>query len=128
MVRLQMLSGRKSGAKFDSSTLPMTIGRLEQSDVPLEEPGVWPCHCKIHWRSEGLVLEVEPGALVSVNDVPVPRALLRNGDLLTLGGVTLRFSFSPVKQRSAAVREWLTWIALASLCLGQVAAIYWLNR
>ena len=128
MVQLQILSGRRAGAKFDRSSLPIIIGRSEQSDVSLEEPGVWPCHCKIHWRQEGLVLEVEPGALASVNGVPMPCALLRNGDMITLGGVTLRFSLSPIQQSSAALREWLTWIALGALCLGQVAAIYWLNR
>jgi len=75
-----------------------------------------------------LVLEVEPDALASVNGVPMPRALLRNGDIITLGGVTLRFSLSPVRQSSAALIEWLTWIALGLLCLGQMAVIYRLNR
>jgi predicted component of type VI protein secretion system len=104
----------------------MTVGRSEQSDVPLDEPGVWPCHCKIHWEQEGLVLEVEPDALASVNGAPTSRTLLRNGDMITLGGVTLRFSLSPMQQSSAALREWLTWISLGALCLSQVAVIYWL--
>jgi predicted component of type VI protein secretion system len=128
MVQLQILSGTRAGTKFDASRLPMTVGRSEQSDVSLDEPGVWPCHCKIQWREEGLVLEVEPDALASVNGEPMPRALLRNGDRITLGGVTLRFSLSPVRQSSAVLREWLTWIALGALCLGQVAVIYWLDR
>jgi hypothetical protein len=128
MVQLQILSGRKAGAIFDSSRLPVTVGRSDQSDVSLDEPGVWPCHCEIHWLPEGLVLEVEPDALASVNGVPMTRALLRNGDLITLGGVTLRFSLSPIQQAGAALREWLTWIALGALCLGQVAVIYRLNR
>jgi len=128
MVQLQILSGRKAGAKFDGSSLPITIGRSDQADVSLDEPGVWPCHCKIQWLQEGMVLEVEPDALASVNGMPMARALLRNGDMITLGSVTLRFSLSPIRQSSAAVREWLTWIALGALCLGQVAAIYWLNR
>lgn len=128
MVQLQILSGRKAGAKFNGSSLPITVGRSEQSDVSLDEPGVWPFHCTIHWQAEGLVLEVDPDALASVNGVPMPRALLRNGDMITLGSVTLRFNLSPVQQSSAALREWLTWIALGLLCLGQVAVIYWLNR
>src|SRR5277367_3471840 len=128
MVQLQILSGRQAGTKFDGSSLPITVGRSEQSDVSLDEPGVWPCHCKIHWQQEGLVLEVEPDALASVNGVPMPRALLRNGDMITLGGVTLRFSLSPIQQSSAVLRQCLTWIALCALCLGQVAVIYWLNR
>ena len=128
MVQLHILSGGSAGAKFDGSRLPVTIGRSDQSDVSLDDPGVWPSHCRIDWLPEGLVLEVEPDALASVNGEPVPRSLLRNGDLITLGGVTMRFSLSPVRQTSAVLREWLTWIALGALCLGQVAAIYWLNR
>jgi hypothetical protein len=128
MVQLHILSGRQAGARFDVSSLPITVGRSDQSHVSLDEPGVWPCHCKIDWLPEGLVLEVEPEALASLNDVPTARSVLRNGDLITLGGVTLRFNLSPVRQSSAAVRECLTWIALGALCLGQVAVIYWLNR
>jgi predicted component of type VI protein secretion system len=128
MVQLQILSGRRAGAKFVGAHLPITVGRSEQADVPLEEPGVWPSHCQIHWRQEGLVLEVESGALASINGVPTPSVLLRDGDMITLGGVSLRFSLSPLRQSSLAFTEWLTWIALGALCLGQVAAIYWLNR
>jgi len=128
MVQLQILSGRSAGAKYDGASLPISVGRAEHSDVPLNEPGVWPRHCTIHWQQEGLVLEVEPDALASVNGVPMPRALLRSGDMITLGGVTLRFSLSPIQQSSVALREWLTWLALGALCLGQVAAIYSLNR
>ena len=128
MVRLQILSGRRAGARFESTALPVIIGRSEEADFSLEEPGVWPSHCKIQWRSEGLVLEVEPGALVSVNDISAPHAVLRDGDKITLGGVTLRFGFSPVRQSGATLREWLTWIGLAALCLAQVAVVYWLNR
>jgi hypothetical protein len=128
MVLLQILSGRRAGAIFEGPRLPITVGRSEQSDLFLDDPGVWPCHCKILWLREGLVLEVEPDALASVNGVPLPRALLRNGDMITLGGVTLRFNFSPIQQSGAALRTWLTWIALGALGLGQVALIYRLNR
>jgi hypothetical protein len=73
-------------------------------------------------------LEAEPDALLSVNDAPAQRAILRNGDIITLGALKIRFSFSPVRQFSLAPREWMTWIALAALCLGQVALVYWLIR
>lgn len=128
MVQLQILSGSRAGFLFDSVRLPVTIGRSENADLALEEPGVWPSHCKIHWRKEGMVLEIEPGALASVNGVPVPEAILRNGDTITLGGATLRFGFGPVRQASVAWREWLTWIGLGALCLGQVALVYGLAR
>lgn len=114
--------------QYDAATLPIALGRSAPSDVLLDDPGVWPCHCKIHWRREGLILEVEPDALASVNGTPMPRAVLRNGDLITLGGVTLRFGFSPLRQSNAALKEWLLWVALGVLCLGQIAIIYQLNR
>lgn len=128
MVQFQILSGRRAGIILESPRLPVTIGRSEQADIAIDDPGVWPCHCKIHWRTEGLILEVEPEALASVNGVPVPQALLRNGDTITLGGATLRFCLSPMRQKGVALREWLTWAGLALLCLGQVALIYYLSR
>jgi hypothetical protein len=94
----------------------------------LDDPGVWQRHFLIDWRPEGLVLEAEPDALLSVNDSPAQRAVLRNGDIITLGALKIRFSFSPVRQSSLAPREWLTWIALGALCLGQVALVYLLIR
>ena len=96
--------------------------------MPLDEPGVWQRHFTIDWRAEGLVLEPEPQALLSVNDAPAQRALLRNGDIITLGALKIRFSLSPVRQSSLTWRERLTWIALGALCLAQVALVYWLIR
>ncbi|HZM04132.1 MAG TPA: FHA domain-containing protein [Candidatus Saccharimonadales bacterium] len=128
MVQLHILSGRRTGTTFDAPCLPLTVGRSDQADLSLDEPGVWPAHCKILWLPEGLILQVEPNAFVSINGAPVERASLRNGDLLVLGGLTLRFSFSPTRQGSAAWREWLTWIGIALLCLLQVAAVYLLDR
>jgi hypothetical protein len=128
VVQLQLLSGRQSGAVFRSARFPIRAGREPGLELPLEEPGVWQRHFLIDWRAEGLVLEVEPQALLNLNDAPVQRAVLRNGDILTLGALKIRFSLSPVRQSSLASREWLTWIALGALCLGQVALVYWLIR
>jgi predicted component of type VI protein secretion system len=128
MVQLQVLTGGGVGEVFNKSRLPLTIGRSAEADVTLEEPGVWPSHCTIHWRREGMTLEVEPGAFVSVNSVPVTTAVLRNGDTITLGAANLRFGFSPVRQSSIAWREWLTWMAFAALCAGQIALVYRLEH
>jgi pSer/pThr/pTyr-binding forkhead associated (FHA) protein len=128
VVQLQFLSGQNSGNVFRSAHFPIRAGRAPESDLPLDDPGVWQRHFLIDWRAEGLVLQAEPEALLSVNDTPVPRALLRNGDIITLGALKIRFSFSPVRQSSLAPREWLTWFALGALCLGQVALVYGLIR
>ncbi|HUD82528.1 MAG TPA: FHA domain-containing protein [Candidatus Saccharimonadales bacterium] len=128
MVQLQILSGNRTGTKFCGDHFPIRVGRAEGLDFSLDEPGVWPRHFQIGWQPEGLILEAEPDALVSVNDAPVRRAVLRNGDIITLGSLKIRFSLSSVRQSSMTAREWLTWIALGALCLGQVALVYLLLR
>jgi predicted component of type VI protein secretion system len=128
VVQLQLLNGLRSGTVFRSSQFPIHAGRAPESDLPLDEPGVWLRHFLIDWRAEGLVLTAEPEALLSVNDAPVPRAVLRNGDIITLGALKIRFSLTPVRQSPLALREWLTWIALTALCLGQIALVYELIR
>ncbi|MGA2175824.1 MAG: FHA domain-containing protein [Verrucomicrobiota bacterium] len=124
MVQLQIQSGNRTGTTFQSARFPIRAGRSQDSDLALDDAGVWPRHFQIDWRQDGLIVEVEPDALLSVNGTPVRRALLRNGDVLTLGAVKIRFGLSPVRLSSLAAREWLTWIALGALCLGQVALVY----
>jgi predicted component of type VI protein secretion system len=124
MVQLQVLTGKRTGATFQFSRFPLRAGRSQDSDLALDDPGVWSRHFQIDWQADGLVLNVEPNALLDVNDAPVRRAILRNGDVMTVGAVRIRFSLSPVQISSQAAVEWLTWLALGALCLGQVALIY----
>jgi hypothetical protein len=128
MVQLQILSGSRIGTKFSGNHFPIKVGRADDSDLALQELGVWPQHFQITWQTEGLILETEPDALISVNDTAVHRAILRNGDIITVGSLKLRFSLGAVRQSSAAIVEWLTWVALGALCLGQVALVYLLLR
>jgi predicted component of type VI protein secretion system len=128
VVQLQLLSGTRSGTVFQTHHFPIRTGREPGLDLSLDDPGVWQRHFRIDWLPEGLVLQAEAEALLSVNDSPARRAILRNGDIITLGALKIRFSFSPVRQSSLAPREWLTWIALGALCLGQVALVYLLIR
>jgi pSer/pThr/pTyr-binding forkhead associated (FHA) protein len=124
VVELQLLSGQSSGAVFRFDRFPIRAGRGPDQDLPLEEPCVWPRHFRIDLDGGKLLLAVEPQALLHINDAPVQNGLLRNGDIITLGALKIRFSLSPVRQTSQALREWLTWIALGALCLGQVALVY----
>ncbi|HEX4122134.1 MAG TPA: FHA domain-containing protein [Verrucomicrobiae bacterium] len=128
MVQLQILSGNGTGTKFCGSQFPIRAGRAKDSDVMLAEPGIWPRHFQITWETEGIIIEAEPDALMSVNDKGVRRAVLRNGDIITVGAVKIRFSLGPVRQSSMALRETLTWVALGALCLWQVALVYILLR
>ena len=123
MVQLQILSGKKAGAQFIAARLPVQIGRASDSDVPLEEPGVWPRHCRIARQGRELICQAEAGALLSINGAPVEQAVLRNGDVISVGALKIQFTLSPVRQSGLRAFECLTWVALALLCLAQVALI-----
>jgi hypothetical protein len=62
-----------------------------------------------------------------INGAPARAARLRNGDLLELGGLKLRFWLAPAPLRSLRMREWLTWGLLAVLTGLQIALLFWLR-
>jgi predicted component of type VI protein secretion system len=128
MVQLQILSGKKAGAQFTASRLPLQIGRAAGAGLSLEEPGVWPRHFQIARQGRDLVCQAEADALLSINGVQVDHAVLRSGDVISIGALKIQFALSPVRQSSPRAREWLTWAALVLLCLGQVLLIYRLMR
>ncbi len=63
-----------------------------------------------------------------VNHQPVQTALLRNGDVITLGSVKLRFWLAAARQRSLRLREWFVWVLLLVVVLCQFVLIYRLIR
>ena len=101
MVQLQILSGKKAGAQFTASRLPLQIGRAAGADLSLEEPGVWPRHFQIARQGRDLVCQAEADALLSVNGVQVDQAVLRSGDVISIGALKIQFALSPVRQSSA---------------------------
>jgi pSer/pThr/pTyr-binding forkhead associated (FHA) protein len=124
MVQLQILSGKKAGGQFTAARLPMQIGREAGADLCLEEPGVWPRHFQISRRGRELLCQAEPNALLSVNGVPVGQAVLRSGDIISIGALKIQFALSPVRQSSPRAREWLAWAGIALLCLAQIVLFY----
>jgi pSer/pThr/pTyr-binding forkhead associated (FHA) protein len=124
MVRLQVLAGDRTGVCFSSAQFPIRVGRAAESDFVLDEPGVWPRHFSIQREENELVIHVGPEALLCINGAPVQQAALRNGDVISFGGIKLQFGFTPVRQSSLKWRERLTWAALAGLALGEIAVAY----
>lgn len=76
---------------FRSAGARVRVGRAESNDLVLNGTGVAERHLAISEDRRGLVLEVLPGAQhVYVNARPVrERALLRYGDVLSVGGCKL---------------------------------------
>ena len=128
MLQLNVLTGRKAGTQWVARRFPVLVGRSPQAALVLDDPGVWDRHLEIALLDgEGLVLSAGTETFVSVNGQPIERAALRNGDVIELGSVKLRFYLSPTRQAGLGLREALTWTGLTLFCLGQVALVYWLT-
>lgn len=129
MVQFRILSGKKAGAAWVARRFPVRIGRAASAHLQLEEEGVWDEHLRLDFKpKEGFVLTRVPNALATVNGEPVEETTLRNGDILGIGALKLQFWLAPIRQRGLWFREWLTWISITAISLGQVGVIYFLLR
>jgi len=126
MVQLKFLSGKKAGTSWVARRFPVRIGRSADSHVQLDDAGVWDQHLEIGLkRGEGFVLQTRGAALAAVNSQPSTEAvILRNGDKIEVGAARIQFWLAPPRQKGLALREWLTWTALATISLSQIALIY----
>ena len=126
VIQLAVLRATKDVPRvFLGKRLPVTVGRDPACSFRLEEDGVWDQHLQIKIVAPDRIgLEAGAGAYTAVNGEPVQEALLRNGDLIEIGGVQMRFGLCPVRQRGLTFREALTWAALIALCLSQVLLSY----
>lgn len=127
MVQLTILDGKKAGTEWVARRFPLRIGRSAACDLCLEEDGVWDQHLELGLDStEGFLISVQPDAFATINGQSIRQTRLRSGDVIGIGALQMRFALSPTRHRALRVREALTWLALAALCLGQIALIYWL--
>lgn len=120
MVQLQLLTGAKAGTQFSGSRFPLQVGRDPEADISVAEPGVWPRHFHIDRQGTDLVCRAEPDAILYVNGVQTDHAVLRNGDIISVGALKMQFALSPVRQAGLRIPEALVWAGLTLLCLGQV--------
>jgi pSer/pThr/pTyr-binding forkhead associated (FHA) protein len=127
MVQLSILSGKQAGSQWVARRFPIRIGRSAKADLRLDDPGVWDEHLQILLKpKEGYFLQAEKDALISVNGQPLRTGLLRNGDSIEFGASRLQFWLAESRQRGLGSREWLTWVGIALISLGQVSLVYWL--
>jgi len=125
MVQLKVLSGKTAGTQAVARRFPFTVGRDDTADLRLEEAGIWDRHLELQLQMpEGFRLKAHESALTSVNGQPARDVFLRNGDLLEIGPLKIQFWLSETRQSGLRLREFLTWLALAALCAGQLAVIY----
>jgi len=129
MVQLGILTGKQAGNQTIARRFPFSLGRSPGNDLQLDEAGVWDKHLTLAWvEADQLVMLAESGALVAINQQPMVEAVLRNGDILSVGSVKLQFWLAPTRQGSLRLREAMVWGLLATVTAGQVALIYWLGN
>jgi hypothetical protein len=70
----------------------LTIGRAEQSDIPLADPGVSRSHARVVREGDDFIVEdLRSTNGTEVNGQPIRRRRLANGDMLKLASSTLQF-------------------------------------
>ena len=127
MVQLTILNGKQAGTDWVARRFPFRVGRAAGCDLRLTDEGVWDRHLEFNLKpDEGICLAAQPESLTAVNGHPVAGTVVRNGDLIEIGSLRLRFWLAPTRQCGLRLREGITWLSLALVSLGQVALIYWL--
>jgi pSer/pThr/pTyr-binding forkhead associated (FHA) protein len=129
VIQLTLLSGKMAGTSWVVRRFPVRIGRAVESDLRLEEDGVWDQHAVLEMNPvEGFLLKIQTNALARVNGQPVAEARLRNGDTIELGVVRLEFWLNRVRQTGLRLREGLNWGLVVAVFLAQISILYWLLR
>ena len=125
MIEIRILNGRAAGKRVAARRFPFGIGRHKASALCLEEPGVWDRHLELALQpTEGITLTVAPEARATVNGQSVQTTRLRNGDVIEIGAVRMRFGLAATRQRDLRLREGLTWLAFAVLSAAQIGLLY----
>ena len=125
MVQLDISSRTKAGTVWLARSFPFVVGRSVSSDLRLDHPGVWDRHFEVRLAMpEGFLLTTQPPATLSINGRGVDSAVLRNGDVIELGDLKIRFSLQAARQSQLRAREALTWLAFVALGVGQLILIY----
>jgi pSer/pThr/pTyr-binding forkhead associated (FHA) protein len=125
MIQLYVLSGKKAGSRVVASRFPFRVGRDPGNDLPLDDDGVWDQHIVLEFRrKEGFRLAAAPEAIAAVNSQPAGEALLRNGDIITLGSAKLQFWIAPAGQHGLRLRENVVWALLFLVAVSELVLIY----
>ena len=90
---LVMQSGSRAGEKFDLRPRSTKIGRVSSCTIVIEHDTISREHAKIMHLGNGHYAVIDLGSLngTSVNDVRIDRAMLNDGDVISVGSVKLKF-------------------------------------
>jgi Protein of unknown function (DUF3662)/FHA domain len=89
---LVLIQGGQPIRTWPLATAELTIGRAEQSDIPLADPGVSRSHARVVREGDDFIVEdLRSTNGTEVNGQPIRRRRLANGDMLKLANSTLQF-------------------------------------
>jgi hypothetical protein len=89
---LVLVQGGQPVRTYPLAAPELTIGRAEQSDIALSDPGVSRNHARVVREGDDFIVEdLRSTNGTEVNGQPVRRRRLANGDMLKLASSTLQF-------------------------------------
>jgi DNA-binding NtrC family response regulator len=98
--RLTVLDGPKPGLQWQSESDHCAIGLQPSNDLVLEEPTVSRFHCEVQIGTGGArIRDLDSKNGTIVDGVSVIEARLRDGSLIKLGKVTVRFELATESNR-----------------------------
>ena len=129
VIELTVMSGPDLGRRLRASTLPVRVGRSTDADLQLMGPGVWDHHFALLPTPEGRIgIRVTGDARVAVCSEAIREAPLRNGAILEVGGILVRFGISDEDQRPLKWRERWAWMMMMTVLVLQAGLIWWTGR
>jgi Protein of unknown function (DUF3662)/FHA domain len=92
LASLVLVQGGQPIRTYPLGAAEMSIGRAEQSDIPLADPGVSRNHARVVREGDDFIIEdLRSTNGTQVNGQPVRRRRLANGDMIKLASSTLQF-------------------------------------
>jgi pSer/pThr/pTyr-binding forkhead associated (FHA) protein len=108
---LKVISGRMEGKEFLLDKPLLTVGSAERADVAIfGDAEILAKHALLRWEQEVFVLDVQPGAAVTINGQPVQHQTLQHDDQLMIGRTRCIFR---QKVRQSAARAALSGVPTA---------------
>jgi hypothetical protein len=92
LASLVLVQGGQPIRTYPLGAAEMSIGRAEQSDIPLADPGVSRNHARVVREGDDFIIEdLRSTNGTQVNGQPVRRRRLAHGDMIKLASSTLQF-------------------------------------
>jgi len=91
-ISMQVIQGLERGQFFTDLQVPLTIGREDDNAIQLNDERISRCHLKIQADQGRIILtDLESTNGTRVNGLPTQMAVLRPGDLISLGRCVLLY-------------------------------------